>query len=74
MKKMKINYMNQCLYDSLFYLQHDIRIRGQVYSYFYDNKGRLTERNKLGDFLITTECAVHFNFEYQFNVVSAISR
>lgn len=25
------------------------------------------ERNYLGDFLITTECAVHFNFAYQFN-------
>lgn len=67
MKKMKVYYKDQCLYDSLYYLQHDIGIRGQVYSYFYDNKGRLTERNNLGDFLITTECAVHFNFEYQFN-------
>ncbi|MGE7983643.1 hypothetical protein [Solibacillus sp. NPDC093137] len=67
MKKMKVYYNEQCLYDSLYYLQHDIGIRGQVYSYFYDNKGRLTERNNLGDFLITTECAVHFNFEYQFN-------
>ena len=67
MKKIKVIYKGQCLYDSLYYLQHDIGIRGQVYSYFYDNKGRLTERNNLGDFLITTECAVHFNFDYQFN-------
>lgn len=67
MKKLKVNYKGQCLYDSLYYLQHDVGIRGHVYSYFYDNKGKLAERNYLGDFLITTECAVHFNFTYQFN-------
>ena len=67
MKKMKVNYMDQCLYDSLYYLQHDVGIRGHVYSFFYDSKGRMAERNYLGDFLITTECAVHFNMNYQFN-------
>lgn len=67
MKKMKVDYRGQSLYDSLYYLQHGVGIRGHVYSYFYDSKGRLKERNYLGDFLITTECAVHFNFAYQFN-------
>lgn len=67
MKKLKVYYKNQCLYDSLYYLQHDVGIRGHLYSYFYDDKGKLVERNYLGDFFITTECAVHFNFEYQFN-------
>lgn len=67
MKKIKVNYNEQCLYDSLYYLQHDVGIRGHVYSYFYDDKGKIVERNYLGNFYITTECAVHFNFDYQFN-------
>lgn len=67
MKKIKVNYNEQCLYDSLYYLQHDVGVRGHVYSYFYDDKGKLVERNYLGDFYINTECATHFNFDYQFN-------
>lgn len=67
MKKIKLNYNEQCLYDSLYYLQHDVGVRGHVYSYFYDDKGKLVERNYLGDFYINTECATHFNFDYQFN-------
>lgn len=64
---MKVFYENQCLYDSLYYLQHGIGVRGHVYSYFYGVNGKLKERNYLGDFLITTEGSVHFNVEYQFS-------
>lgn len=66
-EKMKVNYKRQCLYESPYNLQHDVRIRGLIYSNFYDYKGQFAERNYLGDFIIITECAVPFNFTYQFN-------